>query len=76
MEEEKLLEELTNAERWIYLNVKLIADKVLKARNKKALIPKEAYYEDLEDELIGLLFYAPKVEAAYKAERGILLITK
>ncbi len=73
MEEEEMLMELTNAERWVYLNSKLIADKVLRARDRKALIPKDAYDESLEDELIALLFYAPKVKGVFKAEEGLLL---
>lgn len=73
MEEERMLMELSNAERWMYLNAKLIADKVLKTRDRKALIPKDAYDESLEDDLIALLFYAPKVKEVYKAEEGILL---
>lgn len=72
-EVEDMLLELSDAMRWMYLNAKLIADTVLKARNRKALIPKEAYYEGIEDELIGLFLYAPKVEAAQKCEEGILL---
>ena len=56
MEEERMLMELSNAERWMYLNAKLIADKVLKTSDRKALIPKDAYDESLEDDLIALFF--------------------
>ena len=68
--------ELTCAQRWMVINAKLVADKVLKARNKKALIPKSAYDDSIEDELIGLFYYAPKVERVLKADAGILLITQ
>ena len=73
---EAMREELTPPERWIYDNTQLIADIVLKSPEGRGLITKKHYDEKMEDELVRLLGFMPKIASVEKTNDGIFITAK
>lgn len=76
IEMDLIVNQLTAAEKWIYDNTQLITDKVLWSRDGKGIITSDAYDESLEEEIIRLLRFMPKIASVEKVEGGIQIIAK
>ena len=73
-EEEKIAEQLTPAERWIFDNTQMITDVVLWSDGHRGTIPKEAYDENLESEIVSLLRFMPRIISAERCSNGIRIV--